>query len=179
MFAWIIVYWIYEIMNYLTSVFWLDEEVLTLTIFLIMGMEIVALFSQLFIFYMEIVVKPASLDYSCIQNFETQSFVLWLIFTNGKVDYCLCAFDCVLWTQNVFLLFLTPPLAMRGCLFISPLTTSWLPNTYAWRCMCRQYIQAHFGLLSPLCRHLQITTCHYGHLPKKRIIMSPPPHIKF
>jgi hypothetical protein len=63
-------------MNYLTSVFWLDEEVLTLTIFLIMGMEIVALFSQLFIFYMEIVVKPASLDYSCIQNFETQSFVL-------------------------------------------------------------------------------------------------------
>jgi hypothetical protein len=33
-------------MNYLNSIFRLDEEVLTLPIFLIMGMEIVALFSR-------------------------------------------------------------------------------------------------------------------------------------
>jgi hypothetical protein len=159
--------------------FWLYEEGLTLPIFSIVGMEIVAIFSWLSIFYMEIVVKSVSLDYYCIRNFETQGFVLWLIFTNGKVDYGLCAFDCDLWTQNVFLLFLAPPLAMHGCMFISPLTKSWSPNTYSRRCMCPQYIQAHMGLLSPLCRHLQITTHRYGHLPKKRIAMSPSPHIKF
>ncbi len=69
---------------------------LTLPIFLIVVLEIVALFSRLSISYMEIVVKLASLDYSYIQNFETQSFVLRLIFTNGKVDCCLCAFACEL-----------------------------------------------------------------------------------
>lgn len=124
LFAWIIVYWISEIMNYLNSIFRLDEEVLTLPIFSIMGMEIVALFSRPSISYMEIVVKPASLDYSCTQSFETQTSVSGLIFTNGKVNYCLCAFDWDLWTQNVFLLFLAPPLAMCGCMLISPLATS-------------------------------------------------------
>jgi hypothetical protein len=109
---------------------------LTLPIFLIVGMEIVALFSWLSIFYMEIVVQLTSVDYSCKQKFKTQSFVLWLIFTNGKVDCCLCAFDCDLWTQNVFLLLLAPPLAMCECMLISLLATSISPNTYSWQCMC-------------------------------------------
>jgi hypothetical protein len=114
---------------------------------------------------MEIVVKLASLDYLCIQNFGTQSFVLRLIFTSGKVDYCLCAFNCDLWTQNVFLLLLAPPLAMCGCMFISPLTTSWLPNTSSWQCMCHQYIQAHLGLL-PLYRLVNYNSS-LRPLPKK------------
>jgi hypothetical protein len=147
--------WIYELFKLWFFAWW---KSVNLAYFFNCVMEIVALFSRLSIFYMEIVMKPASLDYSCIQNFETQSFVLWLIFTNGKVDYCLCAFDGDLWTQNVFLLFLTPPLAPFNNKLIAK---------YIFMTMHVSPIQAHLGLLSPLCKHLQITTRHYGHLPKK------------
>jgi hypothetical protein len=59
-----------------------------------------------------------------------------------------------LWTQNVFLFFVAPPLGMGGYMFISPLAITQSPNTY----LCDACVAAMFKHILSYCCHF-VNTC--------------------